>query len=341
MDDLRFFARKGPLTLAAIVRETGDSVGEHDSSRLFRGVEPLDHAGAEDISFLDNSKYVEAFQRSRAGACFVRTQFRDRAPRGMIPIVSDNPYLSFALAQRMFYPQSAPRPGVSDDARLHAQARIGKGVRIESFAVVCAGVEIGDRCTIGAGSVLYENVRIGDDCHVGPNATLMCCVIGDRVWIDAGARLGTQGFGLAHSASGIVRIPHVGRVLVGDDVEVGANTTIDRGTIGDTVIEAGVKIDNQVQIAHNVTVGRHAILAGQTGLAGSAVIGERAMLGGRSSVANHVRVGRGARMAGTSSAASDLAEGKTYLGTPAIPIRDFWRLRIMLLRWLRQEKSHE
>ena len=340
MADPRFFNREGPFTLDVIVNLAGASIhGNHDGSRLFWDVAGLENAEAGDLGFLDNSKYVEVFERSRAGACFVNTKFRDRAPDGMIPIVCEDPYLAFALAARMFYPEPAAIPGISDKALVDPGAHVGEDASIGAFAVISAGVEIGARCSIGAGAVLCDNVRMGDDCHIGPGATLMFCVIGNRAWIDAGARVGTQGFGFARSPKGAVRIPHVGRVLIGDDVEIGANTTIDRGSISDTVIESGTMIDNQVQIAHNVKIGRYAILAAQAGLAGSAVIGEFAMLGGRTSVANHVRVGRGARMGGCSSAAGDLAEGQTYLGTPAVPTREFWRHHAIIRRLSRRDST--
>ena len=340
MADPRFFHRAGPYTLEEIVDGTGSRIdGIPDASRLFCDVAGLEQAGARDLAFLDNSRYVEVFEASRAGACFVREKFRERAPDGMIPIVCEDPYLAFALAARMFYPQPAAVPGVSDDASIDSRARIGEDVSIGAFAVVSAGVEIGARCRIGAGSVLCDNVRIGSDCHIGPGATLMCCVIGDRVWVDAGARVGTQGFGFARSPAGAVRIPHVGRVLVGDDVEIGANTTIDRGSVGDTVIENGVMIDNQVQIAHNVKVGRNAILAAQAGIAGSVTIGEHAMMGGKVAVANHVRIGRGTRIGGGSGVVSDLEDGGTYLGAPAVPIREFWRQHALIRRWSRRDSK--
>ena len=331
--DSRFFRRRGPFALAAILEATGARVaGRHDTSRLFHDVAGLADAGSADLTFLDNVKYVEAFTECRAGGCFIREQYGDRAPRGMIALISDNPYLAFARAARMFYPDPAVTPGISAQAFIESGARIGEGARIDAFAVIRSGVEIGARCSIGAGCVVEHHVRIGDDCRIGPGAVLMFCVIGNRVTIESGARVGTEGFGFAASPDGAVRLPHVGRVVIGDDVGIGANTTIDRGSLGDTVIGDGAMIDNQVQIAHNAKVGRHAILAGQSGLAGSAILGDFAMIGGQSGVSNHVRVGPGARIGGNSSAARDLEGGGTYLGMPAIPQREFWRRQVMLRR---------
>ena len=333
MADSRFFRRQGPFALAAVLEATGARVADHhDTSRPFHDVAGLEDAGSDDLTFLDNVKYVEAFTGCRAGGCFIREQYSDRAPRGVIALISDNPYLAFARAARMFYPDPVVEPGISAQAVIESGVRIGEGARIDAFAVIRSGAEIGARCSIGAGCVVERHVRIGDDCLIGPGVALMFCIIGNRVRIESGARVGTEGFGFAASPAGAVRLPHVGRVVIGDDVGIGANTTIDRGSLGDTVIGDGAMIDNLVQIAHNAKVGRHAILAGQVGLAGSAVVGDFAMLGGQSGVANHVRVGRGARMGGNSSAAGDLEEGGTYLGAPAIPQREFWRQQVMLRR---------
>ncbi len=340
MADSRFFRRQGPFALAAVLEATGARVaGPHDTSRLFHDVAGLANAGSADLTFLDNVKYVAAYTECRAGGCFVREQYSDRAPDGLIALISDNPYLAFARAARMFYPDPVVEPGISVRAFIESGAKIGEGARIDAFAVIRSGVEIGARCSIGAGCVVERHVRIGDDCHIGPGAVLMFCVVGNRVTIESGARVGTEGFGFAASPDGAVRLPHVGRVVIGDDVGIGANTTIDRGSLGDTVIGDGAMIDNQVQIAHNAKVGRHAVLAGQVGLAGSAVVGDFAMLGGQSGVANHVRVGPGARMGGNSSAASDLEGGGTYLGAPAIPQRDFWRQQVMLRRLVKHSNK--
>ncbi len=319
---------------------TGARVADHhDTSRLFHDVAGLSDAGSNDLAFLDNAKYVTAFTGCRAGGCFVREQYSDRAPQGLVALISDNPYLAFARAARMFYPDPTVEPGVSTDAFIESGARVGEGARIEAFAVIRSGATVGARCSIGAGCVVERHVRIGDDCQIGPGVALMYCVIGNRVRIEAGAKIGTEGFGFAASPEGAVRLPHVGRVVVGDDVGIGANTTIDRGSLGDTVIGDGAMIDNQVQIAHNAKVGRHAILAGQVGLAGSAVVGDFAMLGGQSGVANHVRVGPGARLGGNSSAANDLEGDATYLGAPAIPQREFWRQQVMLRRLARHNNK--
>ena len=333
MADPRFFTAAGPFDLAAIAARVGGTLAAgHDGGRLFAGVAPLESAGPDQVSFLDNRRYLEAYGDSRAGACFVAARHAPAAPQGMVAIVCEQPYLAFALAARMFHPPARPRPGISAAAAVADGAVLGEGCRVEAGAVLEAGVEIGARCHIGPGAVLHRGVRLGGDCRIGAAAVLMCCLLGHRVAIGAGAVVGSQGFGFALGPEGAVRIPHTGRVLIGDDVEVGANTTIDRGTAGDTEIGAGTMIDNQVQIAHNVTIGRNCVLAGQVGLAGSARIGDGVMLGGKSGVANHVRLGSGARLGAFSGAAHDIEPGATHLGQPALPARDFWRRQAVVRR---------
>ncbi len=340
MSDPRFFQRSGPFSLGQVAEAVGATLGEgSDGARMVVDVAPLDAAGPDDLSFLDNRKYIAAFEASKAGACVVSTDLAGRAPDGMTVLVTGEPYLAFALAARMFYPPVAPQAWISPDARIAQDAVLGEGCRIEPFAVIGSGVTIGARCHVGAGASIAAGVVIGDDCRIGDGATLMCCLMGNRVAVDPGARIGTQGFGFAVGPRGPVRIPHTGRVVIEDDVEIGANTTIDRGTTGDTTIGRGTMIDNQVQIAHNVHIGRGCILAGQVGLAGSSRIGDYAMIGGKTGVANHVKVGQGARIGALSGAADDLPDGGTYLGSPAIPIKDFWRQQVALRRLVSRGKG--
>ncbi len=340
MGDTEFFQRSGPFDLGMLVETVSGTVyGEVDLKRPIKGVAPLDQAGPDEVSFLDNKKYLAAFEASKAGACFAEAEFAQRAPGGMVAIVCEQPYMALALAMRLFYPPQAPEPGVSPAAHIDPAATVPASCRIDTGAVLEAGVKLGERCHVEAGAVLSSGVVMGDDCHVGPQASLMCCVLGNRIWIDAGARIGTQGFGFAVGPKGAVRIPHTGGVVIDDDVEIGANTTVDRGSVGDTRIGQGSMIDNQVQIAHNVIIGKGCILAGQAGLAGSSEIGDFAMLGGKSGVVNHVKVGVGAKLGALSGAAFDLEPGETYLGQPAVLIRDFWRQQAAIRRLLKQGRG--
>ncbi len=336
MSESRFFRRSGPFTLGHIADLVAGKIDPATADRRIVDIAPLDTASGDDLSFLDNRKYIAAFEESKAGACLVSQALAERAPAGMQVVVCEQPYLAFALAARLFYPATPPQPWISDDARVADTAELGPDCRVEPFAVIGAGVRLGARCHVGVGAVLHDNIEVGDDCRIGAGVTLTCCQIGDRVAIDPGAHIGTQGFGFAVGPAGAVRIPHTGRVVIEDDVEIGANTTVDRGTTGDTFIGRGTMIDNQVQIAHNVRIGRDCILAGQVGMAGSSQTGDHVMLGGKTGVANHVKVGDGARIGALSGAADDLPGGGTYLGSPAIPIKDFWRQMAALRRLVGQ-----
>ena len=339
MSDSRFFRRAGPFALRRIAEHVGGRIEDDASGHRVVDVAPLNTAARDELSFLDNRRYLDEFEASAAGACLVAPHLAHRAPATMHVVSCDEPYLAFALAARLFYPAVPPRPWLSDLASIAADAEVGGGCRVEPYAVIGARAVIGPRCRIGAGAVLEEGVVLGEDCRVGANAVLSCCVIGNRVTIDAGASIGTQGFGFAIGTGGPVRIPHTGRVVIADDVEVGANTTIDRGTAGDTVIGAGTMIDNLVQIAHNVRIGRGCVLAGQVGLAGSVQVADHAMLGGQVGVANHVSIGERARLGGQAGAARNVPGEGTYFGTPAIPIKEFWRREVMQRRLAGRERK--
>jgi len=331
--DARFFFRAGPFTLARIAKVVGGCLADADQGELeIEDIAPLEEAGAEHLSFLDNKRYLDALSKSEAGACLIAPDIAERAPPGMALVLCPEPYLAFALAARLFYPSSPPEPGIAATAVIEAGAVMGEGCRVEHHAVISSRAQVGKGCLIGAGAYLGPGVVLGEGCRVGHGASVECSVVGNRVVIYPGARVGTEGFGFAVGPAGPVRIPHSGRVIVEDDVEIGANTTVDRGTAGDTIIGRGTMIDNQVQIAHNVKVGRGCILAGQVGLAGSAQVGDFAMLGGKAGVANHVKVGERVRIGALSGASEDLAAGGTYLGQPAIPIKDFWRQMAALRR---------
>ena len=326
MSDPRFFQRAGPFSLAQMAEAVGGELADGAAGDLMiTDIAPLDEAGRDNLSFLDNKKYLDGLAETSAGACLIAPAMAERAPAGTALVLCREPYLSFALAARLFYAPASPEPGVAPTATVEPDSSVPEDCRVDHHAVISSGVRLGARCHIGAGAFLGPGVTLGDDCRVGQSATLECCLIGNRVNIYAGARVGTEGFGFAVGPEGPVRIPHTGRVIVEDDVEIGANTTIDRGTTGDTMIGRGTMIDNQVQIAHNVKIGRGCILAGQVGLAGSVQVGDFAMLGGKVGVANHVKIGDGARLGALSGVNEDLAAGGTYLGQPAIPIKDFWR----------------
>jgi UDP-3-O-[3-hydroxymyristoyl] glucosamine N-acyltransferase len=337
MADPRFFARAGPHSLAALAELSGARLRDPaDGGRLIADVAPLETAGPDDITFLDNRKYIEAFTRSRAGAAFVGERVADRAPTGMALLIARDPYKAFARAAQAFYPEPALRPGRAPSAIVDPSATVPPDCEIGAHVVIAAGARLGARCRIGPNTVIGEAVELGDDCRVGANVTLTHCLIGARVVLHPGVRIGQAGFGFAPDPDGPVKIPQLGRVVIGDDVDIGANTTIDRGSGHDTVIGPGTMIDNLVQIGHNVVIGRGCVLAGQVGVSGSTRLGDFVMAGGQAGLAGHLTIGSGARIAAKAGLMRDVAPGETVSGIPAVPMRLFMKQVAILQRLARK-----
>jgi UDP-3-O-[3-hydroxymyristoyl] glucosamine N-acyltransferase len=341
MSDPRFFPTAGPFDLAylAIVGEADVAVANVGQERMFRDVAPLERAGLEDVSFLDNRRYLDAFSASSAGACFIRGEAVPSAPDGMALLVSPNPYLSYARAARAFHPAMPLVPAISPAATVDETAVLGPGCQVDAGAVVGAGVEMGARCHIAANAVLCANVRLGDDCVVEACASLSHCLVGARVLIHMGARIGQDGFGFATGPTGHVKVPQLGRVVIEDDVEIGANTTIDRGAGPDTVIGAGTQIDNLVQIAHNVVLGKGCVVVAQVGISGSTKVGDYVIIGGQAGLTGHIVVGNKARIGGQSGVMRDVGEGDTVGGSPARKMQDWLRQVAWLDRMTRKGKG--
>lgn len=326
MADPRFFASRGPFSLKKLAEICDAEIGgTADLDAEFTDVAPLETAKADELSFLDNKRYVEAFSNSKAGACVARPEFAGRAPKGMALLLSPDPYRAYALIASAFYPPPPVIPEVSAMAAVDPSASLGEGCEVQPGAVIGPGAEIGCRCRISSNSVIGPGVVMGDDCVVGPCASLSHCVIGDRVILHAGVRVGQDGFGFAPGPAGHQKVPQLGRVIISDDVEVGANTTIDRGTGPDTEIGAGTKIDNLVQIAHNVRLGRGCIVVSQVGISGSTQVGDFVMMGGQAGLTGHLSIGDGAKIAAQSGVMRDVEAGKTVAGSPAMPAREYWR----------------
>jgi UDP-3-O-[3-hydroxymyristoyl] glucosamine N-acyltransferase len=334
MADPRFHGSSEPIALARLARIIGASLARAaDPEQPVDDVAPLDDAGPEHLSFFDNRKYLDSLRRTRAGAVVLAEGFRDQAPAGAALLVADRPYHAYALAARAFHPiQAVSRPGVSADAHVDAGARLGEGCQVDPGAVVAAGAVIGRRCRIRANAVIGENVVIGDDCDIGATASLSHCIIGDRVILHPGACIGQDGFGFAQGAEGHLKVPQLGRVIVEDDVEVGANSSIDRGSGPDTIIGRGCKIDNLVQIAHNVRLGAGCLIVAQVGISGSTQVGDYAVLAGQVGLAGHLKIGKQAVLAAKSGVHADVPAGETYGGIPAIPIRQWRRMVAAMAR---------
>lgn len=326
MADSRFFKVHGPFTVGQIAAVAKAELADPaQAGRVITDVAPLETAGPGHLSFLDNKLYVDAFSRTQAGACIVAAEHKDRGPAGLTLLLSETPYRSYALAAQAFYPAAKPPAAVHARAIVDPTARLGDGCVVEAGAVIGARVVLGRGCHIGANAVLGEAIELGDDCTVGACASLSHCLLGARVTIFPGARIGQAGFGFAVGADGVTKVPQLGRVIIEDDVEIGANTTIDRGAGPDTVIGKGAMIDNLVQIGHNVHIGKGCILAGQAGVSGSTRIEDYAMLGGQAGLVGHLNIGKGARIGAQAGVFRDVPAGETVVGSPSVPVRQFFR----------------
>jgi UDP-3-O-[3-hydroxymyristoyl] glucosamine N-acyltransferase len=339
-----FFERAGPFTVDAIAQAVGATLGEDADRKLqIEDVRPLQKAGPQHLSFFENRKYLSSLGETHAGACIIAQSFAGRVPKSTIEMVAPAPYRSFARAMTLFYGDGlrskAAASSADERGRLvHPSARIGVGCTIEPGAVVGREAEIGDGTTVTAGAVIGYRVVIGKDSYVGANSTVTHAIIGDGVIIHAGVRIGQDGFGFAMSGHGHEKIPQIGRVVIGNDVEIGANSTIDRGSLLDTVIGDGTKIDNLVQIAHNVVIGRHCVIVAQSGVAGSAQLGDFVVMGAHSGVLGHVKIGNGAHIAGMAHVKDDVEAGARMGGTPAQPFLN-WAREVAALKALGRKRS--
>jgi UDP-3-O-[3-hydroxymyristoyl] glucosamine N-acyltransferase len=334
-----FFERAGPFTLREIAERVGATLlHESDGGRPIEDVRPLRTAGPSHLSFFDNRRYAGELKATGAGACLVSGSDAPQVPAGAAILTTPTPYAAFAMALRLFYADALRSKAAAEAARgegqlVHPSARIHATAVIEPGAIVGREATIGARTIIAAGAVVGYRVVLGSDCYVGAGATLTHAVVGNGTIIHAGARIGQDGFGFAMGPKGSLKVPQIGCVVIGDDVEIGANTTIDRGTLTDTVIGDGTKIDNLVMVAHNVVIGRHCIIVAQSGIAGSAELGDYVVMGAKSGVIGHVKVGRGAQIAGMAHVKDDVPPGAKMGGTPARPFKE-WAREIAALRLL-------
>lgn len=326
MPDPRFYSVAGPFALKRLAEIAGAEIaGRADPEALFADVAPLSSAGPDDVGFLDNKRYVDAFSRSGAGACLVHPDYAVKAPSGMALLLTEEPYHGYAHVARAFHPITPPDPVIAASAVIDPSASVGTGCRIDPGAVIGANSDIGERCHIGANACIGVGVVLGADCFIGAAASLTHSLVGERVTVHAGARIGQDGFGFALGAKGHTKVVQLGRVVIEDDVEIGANTAIDRGTGPDTVIGAGTKIDNLVQIAHNVRLGRGCIVVSQVGISGSTTVDDFAMFGGQAGLTGHLHIGAGARIAAQSGVMRNLPPKAEVGGSPAMPIRTWLR----------------
>lgn len=336
MEHPGFFERAAPVPLGLLAEKLGIALPEGaDAGIAIYDVRPLSEAEPGQISFLDNRKYMGQLATTRASACLIAPAFAGRVPAGTIALPVAQPYRAFAQALAIFYPDSMfPKVGQSKpgDPLVHPTARIEEGAVVEAGAVVGREAQIGRGSVISAGAVIGYRVAVGRDCFIGPNTSVMHALLGDRVILHAGVRVGQDGFGFAMGTQGHLKVPQIGRVIIQDDVEIGANSCVDRGALKDTIIGQGTKIDNLVQIGHNVVMGRNCVIVGQVGISGSAELGDFVVMGGQAGLVGHIKVGAGAQIAGASHVTDDVPAGARMAGTPAVPFREFGRQVAALAR---------
>jgi UDP-3-O-[3-hydroxymyristoyl] glucosamine N-acyltransferase len=338
-----FFATPPSSTLAEIAALAGAQLDDPASGgRAIRGLASLDEAGPMDLSFFDNLRYADQLAATMAGACIVSPRFAARVPEHVAVLRAAQPFHAFVTVARELN-RDALRPqswfgveGIAPSALIDPTARLEDGVVVDPLTVIGQGVEIGTGTVVGAGVVIGPNVKIGRDCNVGARTAIQCALIGNNVLIHPGCSIGQDGYGFVFfGPQGHLKVPQTGRVLIQNDVEIGAGTTIDRGSLRDTVIGEGTKIDNQVQIGHNVTIGRHCLLAAQIGLAGSLTIGDNVALGAKVGINNHLKIGDGAQVTAMSAVKDDIPPGGRWGGHFAKPTKQWFKEIVAVERLVR------
>lgn len=335
MADSRFFHKKETLTLAEIVEITGTEVEEGvDLLKTFSNVQGLAEATQGDVSWLFISAMEKVALTTKAGACIVTENLKSFLPEGCIALISKDAHKSYGLLSQAFYPRQV-NGIVHPKAFVDETAVLGEGCQIDAGAFIGKNVKLGKRCHIYPNAVLLDSVEMGDDCTVGSNATVSFCLAGNKVYIYQGTQVGQDGFGFAMNANGPTKVMQLGRVLIGNDVEIGSNTTVDRGAMGDTVIGNGVRIDNLCQIAHNVKIGDNSVIVAQVGIAGSTELGQFVVVAGQAGLAGHIKIGSGSQIGAQSGILGDIPAGSKLMGTPAMDQRDYFKLQVLLRKMLK------
>lgn len=333
----QFFNCTGPHAIAAVAAAAGCSPPDHRG--WLSGLASLPLAGPDEVSFVTGNRHAAALAQTHAGAVLISADMLAHVPAGTVPLVTPDPMAAWGRVAALFHPMPSVVAGIHPSAVVADAAQIDSTAEVCAQAVIEAGAEVGSGCRIGAGAYIGDGVVLGPDCRIGPHASISHALIGARVYVYPGARIGQEGFGFTITADGFQTVPQLGCVIIEDDVEVGANTTIDRGALRDTIIGAGTRLDNQVQIAHGVRIGRHCAIAAKVGISGSVEIGDGVVVGGQAGFAEHVKVGAGARIGAQSGVISDIEPEAVVVGSPARPARAVFREIAMLKKLARPARS--
>ena len=345
MSDPRFFKNSGPFSLKEINKFLGKETvdNEINDNQLIVDISSLHLASRDNICFFQDLKYKDDFSNTKAGYCIIKEEYKGLAPKNLILIYSQNPYEDFTKISQKFYPsETFPKKTtnfISHDG-VHETVSLGKNVLIEKGAVIGLDASIGDNTTISSNSVVGTGVEIGSDCYIGSNVNITHSIIGNNNIIHQGTSIGQDGFGFSMSSEKHEKIPQVGRVIIGNNIEIGSNCSIDRGSLQDTIIKSGTKIDNLVHIAHNCIIGENCIIAGMVGIAGSTTLENFVVMGAKSGAVGHITIGEGSQIAAKAGVSKTIPPGKVWAG---FPIRELnvWKKEISSLRKASKGKKND
>lgn len=342
MADSRFYKRKGPFTLADLATYGQCEVGQGDPSLRIEDVAPLDTAELSCISLFHNAKYEEILTNTKASACILSSEMQERAPSHLALLFSKYPHRSYALIANAFYPKEKAETNIAPTAIVHPTVKMGKGITIGPMSVIGANVELGDHVEIGPLVIIGEGVVIGEASVIESHVSISHALIGKHVHIKPGARIGQSGFGFFMDdghMGGHVPVPQLGRIIIHDYVEIGANTTMDRGSGPDTIIGMGTRIDNLVQVAHNVHFGKGCVMVAQSGVAGSTKFGDYVAAGGQAGIADNLKIGSGARLAAQCGIMRNVKPQEVLAGSPAMPLKTHYRQVAVLKRLAEEDRK--
>lgn len=343
MADPRFYDNKGPFS----IQEIADFVGaifandqdRYKASKKISDVSTLKDATPSDLSFFHNPKYLDDLRETKAGCVFTTKDLAQFTPEGTTALIIPTPYRAYAVTAHRFYPSAECEFSASQDW-ISPTASLADDVVIEVGAIIKKDVEIASGTFIGANTVIGRGVKIGKNCKIGQNVTLSHCLVGDNVTVLPGTRIGQAGFGFFMDEKGHVSVPQLGRVVLEDRVEIGANVTVDRGTLDDTRIGFGSRIDNLVQLGHGVRLGKHCVIVSQVGISGSTTLGDFVIAAGQAGLAGHLKIGSHVQIAAQAGLMKDVDSGQKVAGSPAVPVRQWHRQTVSLAR-LAQGKKKE